>query len=62
MPMPVSAMVMTLACVVHRDADRQFGVCVKHIVVGQQLELDAVERIGCIGNQLAQKDFAIGVE
>ena len=44
------------------NANRQFAIRIDHIGLGQHLELDTVERIGCVGNQFAQKYFAVGVE
>jgi len=51
-----------LGLVVCVDVDRQLGVGVDHIVVGEHLKLDTVERIRGIGDQLAQKDLAVGVK
>ena len=62
MPMPVSAMVRVLASssTVMRIASSASAST--HVVVGEHLELDAVERIGRIGNQLAQEDLAVCIE
>ena len=62
MPMPVSLMVSVLVLRVEGQRDGQRCVGIDDLVVGQHLELDAVERIRRVGDQLAQKDLAVGVE
>ena len=44
------------------DVDRQFGIRVEDVTVGQHLELDAVQRVGGVRDQLPQKDLAVGVQ
>jgi hypothetical protein len=62
MPMPVSRIVMTWRFVLNRDRNSQLGVRVDHVVIGQHLELDAVQRIRRVRDQLAQENLAVGVE
>ena len=62
MPMPVSAIVIVLAAssTLIRIASSASGS--SDIVVGEHLELDAVERVRGVRDQLAQEDLAVGVE
>ena len=41
-------------------ADFELRVAVHHVAVGQHLKLQPVQCVRCVGNQLAQKDFALG--
>src|SRR5258707_1335310 len=47
---------------VYGNMDGEFSVRVDDIGVGQQLELEAVERVGCIRDQLAQENLAVCIE
>ena len=47
---------------VRLDADRQLRIGIHDVAVGQQLELHPLQCIRCIGNELAKKDLAFGVE
>jgi len=51
-----------LGLVVYDEADRQLGLRVEHVPIGEHLELDAMQRVGCVRDQLAQKDFAVTVK
>ena len=43
------------------DADGEFSIRVKHIFVGEHLELSAVDGVGRIRDQFTQENLAIGV-
>jgi hypothetical protein len=51
-----------LGVLVGRDANRQLGLGVQHLLVGEHLELHAVQRVRGVRDQLAQEDLAVGVE
>ena len=44
------------------NADGERQVWIEHVAVGEQLEIQAGEGVGSVGDQLAQEDLALGVE
>ena len=44
------------------DRDLQLRVGIDHVAVGQQLELHAAQRVGRVGDQLAQENVPVGVQ
>ena len=62
MPMPVSAMVSVFAVLVGRDGDLEIGSAFEQLGLGDRLVAQLVERVGGIGDQLAQEHVAVGID
>ena len=62
MPMPVSSMVRVPALGVGDDADLERGLLPEQLGLGHGAEAQLVQRVGRVGDQLAQEDLLVAIE